>query len=107
TVFDNPEACYDPAAFDIPLYHLGNNPYHDFVYETALKHPGVAVMHEANLHHLIAHLTIRRGDWDAYMAECELNGGSNALAFAQRVRRLEIGPDYDGVAMTRRLLNAS
>ena len=28
-------------------------------------------------------------------------------SFAQRVRRLEIGPDYDGVAMTRRLLNAS
>jgi glycosyltransferase involved in cell wall biosynthesis/SAM-dependent methyltransferase len=107
TVFDNPEAVCVPSVFDIPLYHLGNNPHHDFVYETALKHPGVVVMHEANLHHLIAHLTIKRGDWDAYLAECELNGGANALAFAQRVRRLEIGPDYEGVAMTRRLLDAS
>jgi len=107
TVFDSPAVVYRPAAFDIPLYHLGNNPHHDFVYEAALKYPGVAVMHEANLHHLIAHLTIKRGDWDAYMAECELNGGASALAFARRVRTLQIGPDYDGVAMTRRVLDAS
>jgi glycosyltransferase involved in cell wall biosynthesis/SAM-dependent methyltransferase len=107
TVFDSPQHRFDPAAFDIAVYHLGNNPHHDFVYETALRHPGVVVMHEANLHHLIAHLTIKRGDWDAYMAEVELNGGADALAAAQRVRKLEIGPDYDGVAMTRRLLDAS
>jgi len=107
TVFDSADKVFDPAKFDIALYHLGNNPYHDFVYETAVRHPGVVVMHEANLHHLIAHLTIRRGDWDAYVAECEFDGGPSALAFAQRVRRLEVGPDYEGVAMTRRLLEAS
>ncbi len=99
---------FDPKAFDIPLYHLGNNPWHDFAYETALRHPGIAVMHEGNLHHLIAHLTIKRNDWDAYLAECELNGGPAALAFARdRVRTLRAGPDYDGLAMTRRLLDAS
>jgi glycosyltransferase involved in cell wall biosynthesis/SAM-dependent methyltransferase len=107
TVFDSADLRFDPSAFDVALYHLGNNPHHDFVYETALRHPGVVVMHEANLHHLIAHLTIKRGDWDAYMAECELNGGASALDFARRVRTLEIGPDYEGVAMTRRLLDAS
>ena len=37
----------------------------------ALEHPGVVVIHEANLHHLIADITIRRGDWDAYMREVE------------------------------------
>jgi glycosyltransferase involved in cell wall biosynthesis/SAM-dependent methyltransferase len=107
TVFSSAEDRYDASAFDIAVYHMGNNPHHDFVYEAALKHPGVVVLHEANLHHLIAHLTIKRGDWDAYMAEVELNGGASALAFAQRVRTLEIGPDYDGVAMTKRLLDAS
>ena len=58
-------------------------PYHDFVYETALRHPGVVVMHESNLHHLIADITIRRGDWDAYVSECEYNGGPAARAFAE------------------------
>jgi len=69
TVFDRPDKPYDAARFDIDLYHIGNNPFHTFVYEAALHRPGVAVMHEANLHHLIADHTIRRGNWDAYMAE--------------------------------------
>ena len=76
---------------------MGNNGYHGFVYEAALRHPGVVVMHESNLHHLIADLTIRRGDWDAYLRECEYNGGPAARAFAERVRTLEVGPDYEGV----------
>jgi glycosyltransferase involved in cell wall biosynthesis/SAM-dependent methyltransferase len=77
------------------------------VYETALRHPGVVVMHESNLHHLIADLTIKRGDWDAYLRECEYEGGPAALTFAERVRRLEIGPDYEGVPMTRRILQSA
>ena len=86
---------------------MGNNAWHDFVYETALQHPGVVVMHESNLHHLIADLTIKRGDWDAYVRECEYQGGNAAREFAERVRKLEVGPDYEGVPMTRRLLESA
>ena len=77
-VFSAASRAFDPARFDIALYHLGNNVYHDFVYETALRHPGVVVMHESNLHHLMADLTIKRGDWDAYIRECEYHGGPQA-----------------------------
>jgi glycosyltransferase involved in cell wall biosynthesis/SAM-dependent methyltransferase len=98
---------YDPAAFDLAVYQLGNNLHHDFVYETALRHPGVVVMHEANLHHLLTDLTIRRNDWDAYVAECAYNGGTAAEAMAKRVRALEIGPDYEGLPMTRRVLESA
>jgi glycosyltransferase involved in cell wall biosynthesis/SAM-dependent methyltransferase len=97
----------DPREFDLALYQVGNNAHHDFVYETALRHPGVVVMHESNLHHLIADLTIKRGDWDAYLREVEYNGGAAALNFAQRVKALEVGPDYKGVAMTRRILESA
>jgi glycosyltransferase involved in cell wall biosynthesis/SAM-dependent methyltransferase len=106
-VFSSPGKKFDPAGFDATLYHIGNNPHHDFVYETALRHPGFVVMHEANLHHLVAHLTITRDNWDAYIAECEYDGGAVALEFGHRVRRLEVGPDYEGVPMTRRLLGVS
>jgi glycosyltransferase involved in cell wall biosynthesis/SAM-dependent methyltransferase len=106
-VFSGPDQVFDPARFDVALYHVGNNGHHGFVYETALRHPGVVVMHESNLHHLIADLTIKRGDWDAYVQECEYEGGTAALAFAQRVRKLEVGPDYEGVSMTKRILAAS
>jgi glycosyltransferase involved in cell wall biosynthesis/SAM-dependent methyltransferase len=106
-VFSRADQPFDPARFDIALYHVGNNPHHEFVYETALRHPGVVVMHESNLHHLIAGITIKRHDWDAYLRECEYQGGPEALAFAERVRRLEVGPDYEGVPMTRRLLESA
>ena len=106
-VFSSAEQCYDPARFDIALYHAGNNAHHAFVYETALRHPGIVVMHESNLHHLMTDLTIKRGDWDGYLRECEFEGGPEALAFAERVRRLEVGPDYEGVPMTRRILAAA
>jgi glycosyltransferase involved in cell wall biosynthesis/SAM-dependent methyltransferase len=106
-VYTQNEPNFDPAGLDGVIYQLGNNPFHSFVYEQALQAPGIVVMHEANLHHLIADITIRRGDWDAYMREVEYDGGAAALAFAHRVRRLEVGPDYEGVSMLRRVLESS
>src|SRR4029453_19369808 len=70
-------AAGDPAESDVALYQVGNNTYHDFVYETALRHPGVVVMHESNLHHLIAGVTIKRGDWKAYLREVEYDAGAD------------------------------
>jgi glycosyltransferase involved in cell wall biosynthesis len=94
--FASRPAKFDPSAFDAILYQLGNNPHHSFVYQMAMEHPGVVVMHEANLHHLIADLTINQGDWDGYIREVELNAGSDAKAYAERyVRTLERGPDYE------------
>ncbi|MBM3735348.1 MAG: methyltransferase domain-containing protein [Acidobacteria bacterium] len=90
---------------DIALYQIGNNPDHAHAYESALERPGVVVLHEANLHHLAAALTIRRNDWDAYLREVEFDGGTEALEYARRVRALEVGPDYDGVPMLRRILS--
>jgi glycosyltransferase involved in cell wall biosynthesis/SAM-dependent methyltransferase len=100
-----------PAAlsgFDICVYQIGNNPFHVVPYEMALEHPGVVVLHEANLHHLITDVTIRRGDWNAYLREAEYDGGAAALLYAQRyVRTLERGPDYEGVPMLRRIVERS
>jgi glycosyltransferase involved in cell wall biosynthesis len=65
----------DPAEFDrladrydVVFHHLGNNPFHAFVYRAALRHPGVAVLHEFVLHHLIDHLLFGEGrhDLDSY-----------------------------------------
>jgi glycosyltransferase involved in cell wall biosynthesis/SAM-dependent methyltransferase len=106
-VFADAAREFRPQNFDLALYQIGNNPYHDFVYEAALRHPGVVVMHESNLHHLMADITVRRGDWGRYLREAEYNGGAPALARAQRVMAGEIGPDYEGLAMTGRLLESA
>lgn len=106
-VFDQNPARFDPTSFDAIVYQLGNNPYHSFVYEAAMQHPGIVVLHEANLHHLIADVTIRRNDWEGYLREVDFDGGVTAMEYARRVKALEIGPDYDGLPMIRRVLERS
>ena len=106
-VFASRPPAFNPADFDVALYQVGNNVHHDFCYEMALDYPGVVVVHEANLHHLIADITIKRDDWDAYLRAAEHEGGPEALAYARRVRDLEVGPDYEGLPMLRRLLASS
>jgi glycosyltransferase involved in cell wall biosynthesis/SAM-dependent methyltransferase len=107
TVISGPTERFEPDRFDLLLYQIGNNGEHGFAYNMALEHPGVVVLHEANLHHLIAELTIKRGDWDRYLDEVAYEGGPKALEHAHRVRALETGPDYEGLPMTRRLLARS
>lgn len=103
-IIASPQPGFETGKYDAVIYQIGNNGYHDYVYEAALAHPGIVVLHESNLHHLLTDLTIRRQDWDGYVAACAYDGGAEAQAFAERVRRLEVGPDYDGVPMLRRLL---
>ncbi len=102
---------YRAEDFDETLFQFGNNPFHVYVYDAALRHKrehggGILLLHEFNLHHLIAAATITRDRWDEYMAEVRHDGGEQAWEYAQRVRALEVGPDYDGVAMNRRILEA-
>jgi glycosyltransferase involved in cell wall biosynthesis/SAM-dependent methyltransferase len=100
-------AAFDASRYDVCVYQLGNNPYHGFVYEAALEHPGVVVMHEANLHHLIADLTINRNDWDGYVREVGRNHGPDAEEYAERyVRTRQRAPDYS-LAMLRSVLACS
>jgi glycosyltransferase involved in cell wall biosynthesis len=47
TVEVNPEKC------DVSLYHVGNNALHRDIYQRALTHPGVVVLHDAVLQHLL------------------------------------------------------
>lgn len=102
--FASLESLPDLSSYDAAIYQIGNNGDHAFVYQEAISNPGIVVLHEANLHHLIAEITIRQGDWDGYMRDVEFDGGPRALEFARAVRRLEVGPDYEGVPMLRKLL---
>ena len=54
---------------DLDLYHLGNSPAHGFAYRQALRRPGVVVLHDFCLHHLVLSETVERGDRAAYLRE--------------------------------------
>jgi glycosyltransferase involved in cell wall biosynthesis len=67
----------------IPLYHLGNNPHHAWIYEEAMRTPGVVVLHDLVLHHLIVEMTLARGDVDGYVAALQANHGEAGAAWAR------------------------
>jgi glycosyltransferase involved in cell wall biosynthesis len=60
-----------PAA-DVALYHVGNDPdAHGWIVDALRARPGVVVLHEYVLHHLVAGITIGRGDGRGYLDAME------------------------------------
>jgi glycosyltransferase involved in cell wall biosynthesis len=50
----------------LPLYQMGNNPYHDAVWDLASARPGVVTLHDLVLHHLLIERTLARGEYERY-----------------------------------------
>jgi glycosyltransferase involved in cell wall biosynthesis len=60
-----------PAA-DVALYHVGNDPdAHGWIVDALREQPGVVVLHEFVLHHLISGITLGRGDARGYFDAME------------------------------------
>jgi len=60
-----------PAA-DVALYHVGNDPdAHGWIVDALRTRPGVVVLHEYVLHHLVAGITIGRRDGRGYLDAME------------------------------------
>jgi glycosyltransferase involved in cell wall biosynthesis len=78
-----------PAA-DIALYHIGNDPdAHGWIVDELRRRPGVVVLHEFVLHHLISGITLGRGDargyFDAMERELGVAGRLLALGVADNL----------------------
>lgn len=50
----------------LPLYQMGNNRYHRSVQAMALERPGILVLHDLVLHHLVSEEMLGVRDFDAY-----------------------------------------
>jgi glycosyltransferase involved in cell wall biosynthesis len=76
-----------PPAADLDLYHVGNSPAHGFVYRAALSRPGVVLLHDWSLHHLVLSETVERGDTAAYLREMRRAHGESGSFVARQVAR--------------------
>jgi glycosyltransferase involved in cell wall biosynthesis len=64
------------ARGDVSLYHVGNSPEaHGWILEALRREPGVVVLHDFVLHHLVAGLTLGRKDGPGYLAAMERDAG--------------------------------
>jgi glycosyltransferase involved in cell wall biosynthesis len=81
---------------DLALYHVGNNPSaHGWIVDALRRCPGVVVLHDFVLHHLVAGLTIGRGDGHGYLDAMEREGGVVGRLLAHGVLDKRIPPLWE------------
>jgi glycosyltransferase involved in cell wall biosynthesis len=65
-----------PRGADVSLYHVGNNPEaHAWIVHALRRHPGIVVLHDFVLHHLVAGMTIGEGDPEGYLDAMQRDAG--------------------------------
>ena len=71
--------------YDLYVYQIGNNSFHVNIYNVALQHPGIVVLHDYAIHHLIAHIYLGlKQDMEQYLDELEINHGGKSRELAQK-----------------------
>jgi glycosyltransferase involved in cell wall biosynthesis len=65
-----------PRGVDLSVYHVGNDPdAHGWIVDALRRAPGLVVLHDFVLHHLVAGLTIGRADGHGYLDAMEREAG--------------------------------
>jgi glycosyltransferase involved in cell wall biosynthesis len=92
--------------YDVALYHMGNNLYHEAIYRIALRFPGVVVLHDYALVGIIGSMTAARGNRGGFVREWGYNYGLEGLAQVRAILdgRMPLSPDEP---LNRRLLDIS
>jgi glycosyltransferase involved in cell wall biosynthesis len=81
---------------DIALYHVGNDPNeHGWIVEALERRPGVVVLHEFVLHHLVSGITLARGDVEGYCAALEREAGPEGRELGLAVQQGRIEPLWE------------
>ncbi len=85
-----------PRGVDVALYHVGNNPdAHGWIVDLLRREPGVVVLHDFVLHHLVAGLTIGRSDGHGYLDAMEREAGVVGRLLAHGVLDKRIPPLWE------------
>jgi glycosyltransferase involved in cell wall biosynthesis len=94
--------------FDAVVYQLGNNrDFHASIYKTLLEHPGILVLHEFVIHHLVRDLTFYAGDAEAYVQEMRYAYGRTGEAMARRCVATGVPLDPWSYPLFERAVDAS
>jgi glycosyltransferase involved in cell wall biosynthesis len=99
---------WERGRYDAVLYHLGNNPdYHARIWKRMVRHPGIVVLHEAMLHHLVRGMTLAQGDLAGYLEEMRYAYGRTGLSMARRSLDTGIPLDVWSYPLFERAVDAS
>ena len=93
--------------YDLVVYQLGNSWLHDFIWPYVFRFPGLAMLHDARLHHARGHSSLSRRDHRAYREEFAWSQPDVAADAAELAIRGFDGPYYYDWPMTRAVVDAS
>jgi glycosyltransferase involved in cell wall biosynthesis len=85
-----------PRGIDVALYHVGNNPdAHAWIVDALRRRPGVVVLHDFVVHHLVAGMTVGRRDGHGYLDAMEREHGVVGRLLAHGVLDKRIPPLWE------------
>jgi len=85
-----------PRGTDVSVYHVGNNPdAHGWIVDSLRRQPGVVVLHDFVLHHLVAGMTVGRRDGHGYLDAMEREHGVVGRLLAHGVLDKRIPPLWE------------
>lgn len=93
--------------YDLPLYHMGNSAHHTTIYQMSLRYPGLVVLHDVGLHHLIAHHTSGQGNLPGYTRERGYAQGLAGINHTWQVRTGQRPNDPFDLPLHNRLADVS
>jgi glycosyltransferase involved in cell wall biosynthesis len=80
------------ASYDATIYQFGNSPAHAYMYDRALRAPGIVVLHDVVLHHLRLWMAVNRGRRREYMGDLARLYGAAGGEVARAVLRGQMPP---------------
>ena len=85
-----------PRGTELCIYHVGNDPAaHGWIVDALRRRPGVVVLHDLVLHHLVAGLTVGRRDGHGYLDAMERESGVVGRLLAHAVLDKRIPPLWE------------
>jgi glycosyltransferase involved in cell wall biosynthesis len=85
-----------PRGVDLAVYHIGNDPEsHGWILDALRRSPGLVVLHDFVLHHLVAGVTIARRDGHGYLDAMEREHGVVGRLLAHGVLDKRIPPLWE------------
>ena len=85
-----------PRGTDLSVYHIGNDPEaHGWIVDALRRTPGLVVLHDFVLHHLVSGITLARGDRESYLNALERDGGLVARLLGYAVMEKRIPPLWE------------
>jgi glycosyltransferase involved in cell wall biosynthesis len=85
-----------PRGVDLSVYHIGNNPdAHGWILDALRRSPGLVVLHDFVVHHLVAGVTIGRRDGHGYLDAMEREHGVVGRLLAHGVLDKRLPPLWE------------